>query len=290
MVAASALAGAAGAVIYSVDATNGYGELNENNIGLSRICTAGNSVCGGGAPAFSAITSATNTTAAMVLGTGSSLTVSGSGTNNATSVGGITITGTPSTGYVPTATSSSAATWQAAAGGYPAAVTVNIASGSPAIEADLTSCITSSYRDYEIRYSDYVSTTSAQTLLIQFSGNNGSTYDTGSNYDWARYDYGITSNTSANTYGQNGAGIALSLSGSPATPSSESGRLTLSDPLSTVNNKNVMGLNHYYAGGVLYGQTTSGSYLITTAVNAFRFYIDGTHTFSGKFTCQPLPQ
>lgn len=37
---------------------------------------------------FDAITSATNTSAAMVLGSGSSLTVSGSGTNNATSLGG----------------------------------------------------------------------------------------------------------------------------------------------------------------------------------------------------------
>lgn len=39
---------------------------------------------------FSALTSGTNTAAAMVLGTGSSLTVSGSGTNNATTLGGAT--------------------------------------------------------------------------------------------------------------------------------------------------------------------------------------------------------
>lgn len=36
---------------------------------------------------------------------------------NATEIGGITVTGTPSTGYVPTATSGSAATWQAPSGG-----------------------------------------------------------------------------------------------------------------------------------------------------------------------------
>ncbi len=69
---------------------------------------------GGGGGAFSSLTGGTNTAAAMVLGTGSSLTVSGSGTNNATSIGGITVTGTPSVGYIPTATSGSAATWQAA--------------------------------------------------------------------------------------------------------------------------------------------------------------------------------
>jgi len=46
---------------------------------------AGNYVpAGGGSPAFSAITSATNTTAAMVVGTGASLSASGSGTITAT--------------------------------------------------------------------------------------------------------------------------------------------------------------------------------------------------------------
>ena len=44
------------------------------------------SACGsGGSSAFSAITSSTNTTAAMIIGTGASLSVSGSGTNVATS-------------------------------------------------------------------------------------------------------------------------------------------------------------------------------------------------------------
>jgi hypothetical protein len=70
----------------------------------------------GGSPAFSAVTSGTNANA-LIMGTGGSLTVSGSGTINATAIGGITITGTPSSGYIPTATGSSAATWQAAPGG-----------------------------------------------------------------------------------------------------------------------------------------------------------------------------
>ena len=58
---------------------------------------AGNYVsAGGGSPAFSAITSATNTTAAMVVGTGASISATGSGTITATAVpvGGITGLGT----------------------------------------------------------------------------------------------------------------------------------------------------------------------------------------------------
>lgn len=75
--------------------------------------------CGvsGGGSAFSAITTGSNTTATMTVGSGASMDVSGTGTINATKIGGITVTGTPVTGYVPTATSSSAATWQAASAG-----------------------------------------------------------------------------------------------------------------------------------------------------------------------------
>jgi hypothetical protein len=61
--------------------------------------------------AFSAITAGTNTVA-LVVGTGGSLTVSGTGTINSTSVGGITVTGTPTAGQQIIATSSSAASWQ----------------------------------------------------------------------------------------------------------------------------------------------------------------------------------
>lgn len=59
------------------------------HVSSAGLVTGTGSDCGsGGSTAFSAITGSTNTTAAMVLGSGSSLTVSGSGTNNATSLGG----------------------------------------------------------------------------------------------------------------------------------------------------------------------------------------------------------
>jgi hypothetical protein len=46
--AGTAAAGAPGSVVYASDATNGYAEVNENNTGLSRVCTAANGICGGG--------------------------------------------------------------------------------------------------------------------------------------------------------------------------------------------------------------------------------------------------
>lgn len=59
------------------------------------------------APAFSAITGATNSTAAMIIGTGASLTVSGSGTNTATALTGspaITVSSCTGCGGPTTAT------------------------------------------------------------------------------------------------------------------------------------------------------------------------------------------
>ena len=80
----------------------------------SGVITGSGSACGsgGGGSAFSALTGGTNTAATMLVGTGASLGFTGSGVLNANQIQGIAISGTPSAGQVPTATSSSAATWQ----------------------------------------------------------------------------------------------------------------------------------------------------------------------------------
>jgi hypothetical protein len=46
--AGTASSGVANSVVYASDATNGYAEVNENNTGLSRVCTVGNGICAGG--------------------------------------------------------------------------------------------------------------------------------------------------------------------------------------------------------------------------------------------------
>jgi hypothetical protein len=87
------------------------------------VCT-GSTACtwvsvsgGGGNPSFSAITSGTNNSATMFVGTGASLSVSGSGVLNASSIGGVQIPGPAFPGDCPIATSASSATWQSCTGG-----------------------------------------------------------------------------------------------------------------------------------------------------------------------------
>lgn len=72
-----------------------------------------------GSVTFSTLTGGTNSTAAMIVGSGASLDYSGSGTNNASSISGIAITGTPATGQIPVATGPTAATWQNSAASFP---------------------------------------------------------------------------------------------------------------------------------------------------------------------------
>ena len=67
---------------------------------------------GGLAPPFNTVTTGENTTATMTCGTGCTQTYTGTGVINATNIQGISITGTPSVGMVPMATSASTAVWQ----------------------------------------------------------------------------------------------------------------------------------------------------------------------------------
>lgn len=89
-------AGIGGTTLSAVGAPTGActaGTLYTNTSnGILYSCNAGTwaQVGSGASVAFSALTGSTNTTAAMVIGTGASLTVSGSGTNNATTLNGAT--------------------------------------------------------------------------------------------------------------------------------------------------------------------------------------------------------
>lgn len=66
----------------------------------------------GGASSFDEITSGTNVTADMIVGSGGQLVTTGTGVIAATSVGGVTVTGVPTVGQIIRATSPTAADWE----------------------------------------------------------------------------------------------------------------------------------------------------------------------------------
>ncbi len=150
------------------------------------------SASGAAGSAFNTITGGTNTTAAMVVGSGGSLDITGTGINNASKVNGVAITGTPSAGYVPTATSSSAATWQAVGGGAMTLISDQLL-GSPAATVTFSS-ISGSYKHLKIFIQAACSgAVGNDGMYMQANG------DTGANYS---RQYSIVGGSAAATNGQ----------------------------------------------------------------------------------------
>lgn len=156
-----------------------------------------------GTTAFSSLSSGTNTAAVMTVGSGASLNAGGSGTIAATSIGGVTVTGTPSTGQVPTATSSSAATWQTLSSGawtnITGSVTVSgcaVSGGACAVSGTTTTAVTFSAIPAHNRMQIiYYGQGSASDAAVNVTLN----ADTGSHYIFQGYFQTSTSAPSGNT-------------------------------------------------------------------------------------------
>lgn len=253
-------------------------------------CTDAWAAVSGGS--FSSLTGGTNTTAAMVVGSGASLAPTGTGTIQATDIAGtvragtnVTITGSGTTGapYVIAASGGS--------GTYPAPVTLTASSSA---ELDFTTCLSGTYNDYEIRYRDIVRSSATAELLVQVSTNGGSTWDsTSGHYSWARAYAGVVAGNSTGFTAQQ-SDTGFTLTGGPTASadianSPLSGRMTLFGVNST-NYKNFQGTQMLNSTGVTYGEDVWEQYIVATAINAVRV-IPSTGTItSGTVTCQPLPQ
>lgn len=114
--AGASVAGSAGNVVYTSDATSGFAEINENNTGNSRACTSTNGICtvtiasGTSSLGTSAIASATCATVVTTTATGAASTDAISWNTNGSikaitgyipsTSGGLTINGYPTTNSV----------------------------------------------------------------------------------------------------------------------------------------------------------------------------------------------
>ncbi len=176
--------------------------------------------------------------------------------------------------------------FQAAAAGSLVLLEQHTASSSASL--NFTTCITSTYDTYLITIVSLVPATNAQGLQLLVSTNGGSSYDTGSNYNWQGFSFHGTS--TAATTGGDGATTRISVDGQFGTNGVSNtstlplaGHLYLYDPLSTSVNKYVWGQVRFKesTGGVPLNNFLNATYLSTTAVNAFQFIMTSGNIASG---------
>lgn len=157
---------------------------------------------------------------------------------------------------------------------------------SNSAEIDFTSCISATYDDYVIRISGEYSGTATNGLQMQMSTNGGSSYDTGSNYEWARFGWEATSSGTGPVGGGTTGYISVTL-GDGSSTHTQNGTIQLANPGSSSAYKSVY---EAFSGWsttdtAIYGQITSAEYQVATAVNAFRFIPAAGNIAAGVFRC-----
>lgn len=168
--------------------------------------------------------------------------------------------------------------WAAPAGGG-AMVLLATSTASSSAALDFTSLISSTYYQYVIELVDLAPATSGQRLLLQMSTDNGSTYDTGSNYQWAtHYSLGFAAaGGDQNNSADSGIQIGPGNLDASTTWGGISGQIVLRGPASS-GYKQVTGASVAKDGGDagLNNRVYGGMYLSGTAVTAFRLIMTGS--------------
>jgi hypothetical protein len=176
-------------------------------------------------------------------------------------------------------------TWAIPAGGSAGALVLLLSrTASASASLDFTSVITSTYDEYLIELVNLVPATDNVELNLRMSTNNGSSYDSGANYTNA----GIAYRSGVNAGNGATGSTAIKLLGNAVTHSNVtarggiSGSFRLFNPLSTAHNKHIIGqLWLPAADGNFYGVTAGGSYVSTTAVDAFQILESSGNITSG---------
>ena len=219
-------------------------------------------------------------------------TTSGSNAVTVAKINGVAVTGTPSVGYVPTATSSTAATWQAAAGGGGALVLLEEHTASSSANLQFTTCLSATYDDYIVKGVSIVPGTDTVSLIMQYSTNGGSSYDsTSGHYRWG-YVYVGDSGAASTVNSASDSSITIGGGFTTFTASSGDFSIELFNPLGTttrlkttedvaLDNGSGAGLPYRYAGFSQYNITPA-------AVNAFQVLFSSGNIASGTIRCYGL--
>lgn len=172
-------------------------------------------------------------------------------------------------------------------GPYPTPVTA-VASSSSALQ--FTTCLSSSYNNYQLIFRGIVTSVDAAKLSIKFSTDGGSTY-LSSGYSW----YALQSFVGgSNTFGSTSdSALTVINSQSSTATKGAGGYITLTDMNSTSGWKRGVGQftnwTEVGAGG-LSTWNVGGEIQTTTAINAIEVVPSSGNITSGSVTCQPIPQ
>lgn len=169
-------------------------------------------------------------------------------------------------------------TWSAY-GGSGALVLLEQHTASSSSVLNFTSWYSSSYDVYKLEFVSMTVSVNVATIQVQVSTDGGSTYDTGSNYDWQ--SWAMVFNGSGASGGNAQTSWTFVSGIDNAANAAGVGSFTLFDPANTSLYKYFTGLSNIYnSARPAVGQMVSGAYLSTSAYNAFRVQ-PSSGTFSG---------
>jgi hypothetical protein len=141
--------------------------------------------------------------------------------------------------------------------------------------------IQSDYTQYMVVFENIIPQTTGQAFQMQVSTDGGSTYVSGTSYNYVLIYMGISDSlTGVGLSGQ--AAINLANSVSTTANYTLNGEIQFSNPGSAAANKSVRGQIAAMAGGNLYYWNPAGIYTATTAVNAFQFKFASGNIVSGN--------
>lgn len=175
-------------------------------------------------------------------------------------------------------------------GGSGSFVLVEEHTASTSAELDFTTCISSTYDDYELRLVNLLPGTNSQQILMQMSTDGGATYDSvAGNYTWAAIYSG---QGTGGFYAGLTSGLQVSHAQADNTPSfgGVTAHISLHAPGSSTTYKHA----EWHIEGrdardpVPSTQLFGGMYISTTAVNAFRFISTSGNLTSGTARCYGL--
>lgn len=301
-------------LVMNITDIGGSGTYTDWNISLSG--TQGPTGAAGASGAFSGLTGGTNTTAAMVVGTGSSISATGSGAITATTIpasgitgnttvaqGGTGLTtltannvvlgnGTSAVQFVAPSTSgnvltSNGTTWQSspATGGN---ILLQTKTASSSATIDFTSVIDSTYKKYLIECINVIPASDA-ILYLRYSTDNGGSYPV------SGYNYHMDISTmQADTYlGINStSAVAIFLTGTIESSGYQGycGSISLYNPSSATPKSCVTtGCIVNSSGDVANASGAGSAFSITAPVTAIRFLMSTGNIASGTFKLYGVP-